>query len=423
VPFGTIQGPLQLDGRLDLLGRTRKHQAPALSHGLGALLTTALVVAASVGLALAGGAAASAGAAPRAAASRAPTTPPLSSNQLKYLKLAVNGVKATSRWWDPKYNWYIEYLGDGKKYPQASIWDIVPLFEAENEIAIAQPTANNRSAVAAFATHAEDYWNPDLQPTPGYAPYPGDLAANQITWFDDNGWLGLAFMDADTATGSTSFLGDAERAFNFINAHGWDASAGGGMWWNTYHPVRSGEALAADTDLAARLYLATGNRSYLGSAEKWVSWAQAHLHSHRTGLFSQRIRNSVQVPNDGEGALVAAFATLCKATGNRSWCGRAESLATADVRWLAPFNEGPQYETILVRGLLTLYSYDHRAKWYKFAVSQANRVLKHARTAPATYLRNWNGAASFPNAVPNMLRTDAASVSLFADLATVAPPK
>jgi hypothetical protein len=377
------------------------------------------MLAASTVLVLAINGAVSAGAASRPAA-RAPLT----STQLTYLDLAVNGVNATSRWWvsNSKFHWYVEYLNDGKKYPQASIWDIVPLFEAKDEIALAQPTAKNKASVTAFAIHAQQYWNPDLKPTPGYAPYPGDRAANQITWYDDNGWLGLAFMDADTATSSTRFLGDAKRAFNFINAHGWDASAGGGMWWNTYHPVRSGEALAADTDLAARLYSATGNANYLNAAEKWVGWADANLYSRRTGLFSEALPDSVQVPNDGSGALVAAFATLCQTTGNQSWCSEAENLATADVNWLAPFNEGPQYETILIRGLLTLYSYDHRPKWYWFAVAQANRVLLLARTAPATYLRNWNGAASFSGTVPNMLRTDAASVSLFADLSTVAPP-
>jgi len=401
---------------LKLLGRTRKHQA-AIRRRLDAPATLALMFAACAVLVLA---AASAGASARVAASTAPT---LSSKQLKYLTLAVNGVKATSQWRAPKFHWYIAYLHDPKRYPQASIWDVVPLFEAKDEIAIADPTARHKAAVKAFAVHTQKYWNPDLKPTPGYAPYPGDSASNQITWFDDNGWLGLAFMDADTATGGTRFLNDAERAFNFINAHGWDSSAGGGMWWNTYHPTRSGEALAADSELAARLYLATNDRTYLEAAEKWLGWAASNLHASHTGLYNVHIRGSHQMPDDGEGALVAAFATLCQATGVRSWCGKAESLATADVRWLAPFNEGPQYEAILVRGLLTLYSYDQRAKWYKFAVKQANRVLAHAATAPATYLDNWNGAASFSGAVPNMLRTDAASVSVFADLATVVPPR
>jgi glycosyl hydrolase family 76 len=405
---------------LKLLGSTSEHEAP-VRRRLGVLLTTALVLASGTVFAIAGGTAASAGATERAAAATAPTT--LSADQLKYLKLADNGVKGTSRWWDPKYHWYVEYLHDGKRYPQASIWDTVPLFEALDEIAIAQPTAANESAVTAFASHERDYWNVHLRPAAGYAPYPGDNASNQITWFDDNGWIGVAFLDADTAIGSTRFLRDAERAFNFINAQGWDASAGGGMWWNTYHPIRSGEALAVDIELAARLYQVTHGATYLKAVNKWFGWAGSHLQQRHTRLYNIPIRNEHQMPDDGEGALVGAFVSLCQATGIRTWCGRAETLAGADIRWLAPYNEGPQYETIMIRGLLALYSYDHRAKWYKFAAAQANRVLAKARTAPATYLHNWNGAITFRNSVPNMLRTDAASVSLFADLASVAPPK
>jgi hypothetical protein len=130
----------------------------------------------------------------------------------------------------------------------------------------------------------------------------------------------------------------------------------------------------------------------------------------------------VAMPHDGEGAMLAAITTLCETTVGQSWCKAAEKLAGAEIVWLAPFSDGPQYDSILVRGLLTLYAHDHRARWYHFAVAIARLISAHARTAPGLYLRGWDGRA-VPSAEPNSLRTDAGSIDVFADLATAAPPR
>lgn len=246
------------------------------------------------------------------------------------------------------------------------------------------------------------------------------------------------------------------------------------MWWNTAHPLRSGEALAAAADLAARLYQATGEATYLNAADKYIGWANKHLlqvHgvylrtastpypyliepktpqepttptrnfvgkcppgpggckqgrviSKRLGRHHQPSNSKptmVAMPHDGEGAMLAAITTLCEATGNQSWCKATEKLAAAEIVWLAPFSDGPQYDSVLVRGLLTLYAHDHNTRWYRFAVAIAQLIQTHAKTAPGVYLRGWDGRP-VPSSAPEMLRTDAGSIAVFADLATVAPP-
>src|SRR5271165_331911 len=202
-----------------------------------------------------------------------PSAPALGPAQQRYLALAQAGVaQAERRWSDPRRGWYDARLGDRERYPLATIWDIVPLFESLDAIAIAQPTAANRRAVKRFAAGAERYLNRGLRPVPGYSPYPGDRSADTQTWFDDNGWWGLAFLNAYRATGTQRYLLDAQRALAYIAAAGWDRRAGG-IWWNTSHPYKAGEALASGTLLATLLYRETRSTAYLATARMFLAWA------------------------------------------------------------------------------------------------------------------------------------------------------
>src|SRR5271166_2146114 len=206
--------------------------------------------------------------------------------QQHYLALAKVGVARAERAFrDSRRGWYDARLGDRERYPLATIWDIVPLFESIDAIAIAEPSRANRLAVARFAAGAERYLNRGLRPLPGYSPYPGDREPNTETWFDDNGWWGLAFLNAYRATGTRRWLADAQRALAYVAAAGWDSDAGG-IWWNTEHPYKAGEALAADTLLATLLYQQTHSAFALGQAEKFLLWGNTIGFSPANGLYA-----------------------------------------------------------------------------------------------------------------------------------------
>ncbi len=194
-----------------------------------------------------------------------------------YLALAEAGIEKTSEWWDGSGDWFYEQLGSNPHRAQMTLWDSNGMFEALDEIAIADPTAKTKAAVETFARGEQRYWNPNLTPVPGYSPQVGEQRASQPAWYDDNAWIGIAFLDAYRATGDHAFVTDAEHAFAFIAAGGWDAKHGGGMWWSTEHQWLSGEALAAASDLAARLYQTTNQHEYLTDAETYIGWANKNL--------------------------------------------------------------------------------------------------------------------------------------------------
>jgi hypothetical protein len=360
----------------------------------------------------------------RALASAAPTSPTtLSAAQQRYLALAQAGVaSAKRRWWDPHRGWYDSRLGDRERYPLATIWDIVPLFQSLDAIAIADPTAGNRRAVARFARGAERYLNHGLRPLPGYSPYPGDRDANTETWFDDNGWWGLAFIEAYRATGTRRYLADAQTALRYIARAGWEPN-GGGIWWDTDHPYKAGEALASGTLLATLLYQQTHSAFALAQALKFLGWANTSGFSTANGLYAAS--NVSATPIDYiEAPLIYAQALLCGLTSTAADCEHAEQLKhTALDRFGYLLDFSPQYDAIYVQWMLALYSIDRDPTLYALAADNARDAQTRAANSEGLYLLSWNGEV-LPTryALPGMLQTQAATTSLFAWLAVYPPP-
>jgi hypothetical protein len=353
----------------------------------------------------------------------APSAPPLSPAQQRYLALAQAGVaQAEKRWHDPRRRWYDARLGDRERYPLATIWDIVPLFESLDAIAIAQPSAANLQALTHFAAGAERYLNRGLRPFPGFSPYPGDREADTETWFDDNGWWGIAFVEAYRATGTHRYLADAERALRYVAAAGWDPS-GGGIWWNTDHPYKSGPALAADTLLATLIYQQNRSSFALAQAQRFIAWANTGGFSAANGLYADSSVSATPVDYI-EGPLIYAQALLCSLTATAADCQRAEQLkATALARFGYLLDFSPQYDAIYLQWMLALYALDGDRTLYLLAADNARDAQTRAANGEGLYLLSWNGA-TLPafDAEPGMLQTQAATTSLFAWLAVYSPP-
>jgi hypothetical protein len=334
-----------------------------------------------------------------------------------YLRIAEAGVARAERLWrNARLGWYDSRLGDHERYPLATIWDATPLFEALDAIDIAAPSATHRSAVEAFAAGAERYWDATLKPDPGFAPYPGDRG-DTLAWFDDNGWWGLAFIDAYRATGVSRYLHEAQRAFAFIADAGW-STAGGGLWWNTSHPYIAGEPLAAGALLGALLLKLTGKSLYRTQVLKFLDWAESdfltELHLYKRTDFDPTPTPYI------EGTLVEAHQVLCE-TGLSEACRRAVQLADASAeRFSNRLNMGPQFDTIYLHWMLVYGAQAGDARWRGLAEEMASEAQEHARNAQGLYLDGWDGTPITEHqAAPNMLQTDAATLELFAWLAAV----
>jgi hypothetical protein len=414
------------------------------------------------------------------AASLPATGSAFSASQARYLRAANTGVKQTNRWWNRGRHWYSSVLGGSNV---ASLWGIVPLFEALNGLAIATPSHRHLRALNRFARGAERYLNPSLEPVPGFGPKPGQREPGKTTWFDDNGWWGLAFLDAYRATGNPRYLFDAEIAQQFISVSGWDSTPGrpGGIWWNTNHSFYAGESLAGGTLLSARLYALTHEQHYLDDALKYIAWGDVWLTDPTTGLYARLRKPNTYgttsgsaargttaataaaaadqlalsanpdeaakleaagqaTPAPGEaqpafnnyppfaplpmpyvnGPMILAHRIICDQTGKQSYCQRARQLAATTLRVYRRFWMGPQFDFWYVRTMLEFAQLDQGGNWYGIAQRSARSALHRARDGQGLYLRTWYGKkAARANAPEGSLQLHAANAALFAWMAAL----
>ena len=211
---------------------------------------------------------------PGAPAPASAPAPVLTAAQQGYLALARSGVaQAQRRWRDARLGWYDARLDDRERYPLATIWDIVPLFQALDAIAIADPTSSDRRAVAGFAAGAERYLNRGLRPLAGYSPYPGDREAEHRDVVRRQRLVGPGVRGGIPRHGHAPLPGRraARAALHRHRRLGRGTEAGSGGTRTT--PYKAGEALASGTLLATLLYQQTGSQFALGQALKFLGWA------------------------------------------------------------------------------------------------------------------------------------------------------
>ena len=342
-----------------------------------------------------------------------------------FLRDAERGVAGTARW--HHNGWFCEFLRCAHgPYPMSTLWGAVGLFEAVDAVQIAAPSRAHRAAVRFFGEQNQRFWDSTRD---GYAPYPGVVAGEGggPIFFDDDGWEGLAYYNAYRGTGEHRWLVDAQRAFRFIATHGWATRDGGGIWWNTNRPYRSGPALAADTLLGTLLFLADRRGWQLRDVLKFVAWANTRDVARGSQLWLER--PSRRVTSDYiEAPLIYAEYLLCANGYGPSLCERAgraaATVAETDMHH-NPHGEpeyqyrwGPQYDAIFMQWMLAYGAATKVDYWQKLAELNADAAANHGFNSSGLLLGSWwGGPIQTHETRPNMLRTPGSTSSLFGWLA------
>lgn len=203
---------------------------------------------------------------------------------------------------------------------------------------------------------------------PGYAssvlPPLGDSGD---LFYDDNEWLALAALQQYRTTGDRAALERAELISALV-AYGWDddpahADPGGTFWTQaTYNHDRNSVSNGLGSEIASRLYLLTGKRSYLTRSVRQFNWVEKCL-KVPNGLYWDHVDLQGYVSKGqlayNQGNMLGAAALLYLATGERDYLEQATGVAGTALEFYSrsgTFDADVPGAVVFFKNLLLLYS-------------------------------------------------------------------
>jgi Glycosyl hydrolase family 76 len=226
-------------------------------------------------------------------------------------------------------------------------------------------------ALAAYYNPAPPSANPLSPPAPasppGYASYVlPPLGDSGDLFYDDNEWLALAALQQYRTTGDRAALQRAELISALV-AYGWDDDPThpdpGGTFWTqaTYNHDRNTVSNGLGSEIASRLYLLTGKRSYLAQAIRQFNWVNQYLKSPN-GLYWDHVDLQGTVSTGqlayNQGNMLGAAALLYLATGERAYLKQATEVAGTALEFYASgtLDSDVPGTVVFFKNLFLLYS-------------------------------------------------------------------
>jgi len=245
-----------------------------------------------------------------------------------------------------------------------------------------------------------------------------------VSFYDDNGWWGLAWTAAYDLTGDVRYLGAARTIFaNLVT--GWDDVCDGGVWWNTQRSYKNAITNELFLTLAARLHQRCGGTGeYLDWALREWDWFCAHRLIGGSGLVNDGLDDSCR--NNGgqtwtynQGVILGGLATLHEITGDAAYLRQGEAIADATLTLLTtPAPEArhgvllepgedstarsdrdrPQFKGIFVRNLFDFYLQSPRPAYSEFILDNARSIWASNRNSANQFGLHWAGPFDYPDA-------------------------
>lgn len=113
--------------------------------------------------------------------------------------------------------------------PYAYLWPICALIQATNEMEALYPKKQYMQPVIKVI---EKYYNAAKPPHPGYESYLME-AGGDGRFYDDNQWIGIAYIDAYNRTKDIRYLNLSKEIYGFMMT-GYDTIAAGGLYWKEF---------------------------------------------------------------------------------------------------------------------------------------------------------------------------------------------
>lgn len=298
----------------------------------------------------------------------------------------------------------LDYFDDGTHQAQETsfLWPMSGIFSSTVLLAKMEPETY-RPYLDSMVVAMEEYYDTTRVPF-AYQAYPSRFGVVD-RYYDDNGLVGIDYIDTYAVTRNPAHLEKAKQIFSFIIS-GWDARFEGGVPWvegkKDQKPACSnGKALV----LAVKLYKETQDVYYLETAKRIYNWMQKYLHDPKTDI----IMNSWLTAGEGRaqfdpytyntGTVVQGAVALYRFTGEQKYLDDAIVLCDGSSKFFFHYTDNgipftfniPWFDVVLFRGYQDVWEVTGDSKYADILITALDYAWENVRDAQGLIGKDWTG--------------------------------
>jgi hypothetical protein len=234
------------------------------------------------------------------------------------------------------------------------------------------------------------YWNDTKAPF-GYDSYVrAPLGGGGDKFYDDNDWIAIELIKIYHITGDVSALDRAKELFE-LQVYGWDTDPShacpGGVFWTqaSWSKDRNTVSNAPAAQIGLYLYEITKDAHYLDWAKKMYNWVNDCMQAPN-GLYWDHIDLNGNIDKTqwsyNQGTMIGASVLLYKATGEKAYLNKAESIADAAIKYYGSsriYTQPIVFNSIFFENLLMLDDMNKKPKYTDYVQNYADEVWKTLR--------------------------------------------
>ena len=275
----------------------------------------------------------------------------------------------------------------------------------------------------------ECYYDTSRTPS-GYQAYPVKFEKSD-RYYDDNGLVGIDYIDAYDVSKNPHYLAKAKEVFTFLKS-GWSDDFGGGVSW--LEGIRDQKPACSNgkaTVLALKLYQSTKDKQYLEKGNLFYNWMMTHLEDSTLHIIWNSLSTVNGKPDKAfytynTGTMIQSSVRLYRITGEKQYLNNARRLAEGSYRYFVKksekgfmyINDLSWFNVVLFRGYQELYDVDHNSKYVDAIISGADWAWENARDEAGLIYKDWTGKKD-EKKQPKWLLDESCMVELYARIAII----
>jgi predicted alpha-1,6-mannanase (GH76 family) len=217
------------------------------------------------------------------------------------------------------------------------------------------------------------------------------------SFYDDEGWWALAWIDVYDLTHQPQYLQMANSIFADM-AKGWDNTCSGGIWWSKDRKYKNAIANELFLSVAAHLAARTGNKQmkerYLDWAKReWLWFSRSGMinssHQINDGLDAQCANNLQTTWSYNQGVILGGLSELYRQTHDQSLLSTAGAIADATLANPVLIDargslhdpcepncggDGTQFKGIFIRNLALLLKVAPSTRYKEFVLANVDSI-------------------------------------------------